>query len=283
MARQYIAMQVNLNPITGIPGESYNYVEQWMSNPIMLFIVLTVILLYYTLFASVGRAPTATGNGGANFLEILMWGVLLTVVLMNGLRYFYGANIVANISKLFSQEPELDITVTTDKGPSGPAPVPEITFEKQVFHVPGNTYSFDDAKAVCAAYGGRLASYNEIEDAYEDGADWCSYGWSDKQMALFPTQKDKWDKLQKIKGHEHDCGRPGVNGGYIANPNVKFGINCYGYKPDITKEEQKRMSESDGLPVTKKQQEFKKLVDHWKKKVPEIIVAPFNHNNWSAF
>jgi hypothetical protein len=39
--------------------------------------------------------------------------------------------------------------------------------------------------------------------------------------------------LQKIKGHEHDCGRPGVNGGYIANPLVKFGVNCYGNKRKI--------------------------------------------------
>lgn len=281
-------MQVNLNPITGVPGESYNYVDQWMSNPIVIFIVLVVILMYYTLFASVGTSsqPIGSGNGGANFLEILMWGVFLTVVLMNGLRYFYGANIVANISKLFQETPELDITVTTDSGKDsqdGPAPVPEITFEKQVFHIPGNTYKYDDAKAVCAAYGGRLASYNEIEDAYEDGADWCSYGWSEKQMALFPTQKEKWEKLQKIKGHEHDCGRSGINGGYFANPNVKFGINCYGYKPEITSQEQKNMSESDGLPVTKKQQDFKKLVDKWKKKIPEIIVAPFNNNSWSSF
>ena len=31
--------------------------------------------------------------------------------------------------------------------------------------------------------------------------------------------------MQKIEGHEHDCGRPGVNGGYIANPNVNFSRN----------------------------------------------------------
>ena len=48
------------------------------------------------------------------------------------------------------------------------------------------------------------------------------------QLALFPTQYGKWERLQKIKGHENDCGRPGINGGYIDNPNVKFGINCYG-------------------------------------------------------
>jgi hypothetical protein len=64
---------------------------------------------------------------------------------------------------------------------------------------------------------------------------------------------------------------------------VKFGINCYGYKPDITKEEEKAMRESDGMPVTKKEKEFKKLVEKWKKKIPEIVVAPFNNNNWSSF
>ena len=50
-------------------------------------------------------------------------------------------------------------------------------------------------------------------------------------MAYFPTQYDKWKKLQTIKGHENDCGRPGINGGFIDNPNVRFGINCFGYKP----------------------------------------------------
>ena len=51
---------------------------------------------------------------------------------------------------------------------------------------------------------------------------------------LFPTQKKLYDKLQKIPGHENDCGRQGVNGGYIKNPHVKFGVNCYGKKPKKT-------------------------------------------------
>ena len=277
-------MQVNLNPITGVPGESYNFVDQWMANPLILFIILVVVLFYYTLFASVPNQPMGTGTGGSgSFLEVLMWGVFLTVLLMNGLRYFYGANVVANVSKLFSETPELDITVTTDDGPDGAAPVPEITYEKQVFHIPGNKYTFKDAKAVCAAYGGDLASYDQIDEAFDEGADWCSYGWSKDQMAFFPTQKAKYDALQKKKGHEHDCGRPGINGGYIANPNVRFGINCYGYKPEITAQEEKMMRESDGMPVTKKEKDFKKLVEKWKTKIPDIIVAPFNNNNWSSF
>ena len=101
------------------------------------------------------------------------------------------------------------------------------------FNIPGNDYSFEDAKALCKAYGAELATYSQIEDAYKNGAEWCNYGWSANQMAFYPTQKTTWDKLQKIKGHNHDCGRPGINGGYIQNPRVRFGVNCYGPKPTI--------------------------------------------------
>ena len=33
------------------------------------------------------------------------------------------------------------------------------------------------------------------------------------------------------------CGRPGLNGGYFDNPNLKFGVNCYGVKDSATDEE----------------------------------------------
>ena len=141
--------------------------------------------------------------------------------------------------------------------------------------------NYDDAKAICQAYGGRLAKYEEIESAYKKGAGWCNYGWSDKQMALFPTQKEKWEHLQKIKGHEHDCGRQGINGGYIANPNVRFGVNCYGYKPKITKEEVDLMANTPLYPRTQREIDFDKRVNYWRDKLPEILVAPFNNNNWS--
>jgi hypothetical protein len=165
-------------------------------------------------------------------LEILLWGVFLVIIIINGMNYFLNVNIITSIKNLFSGEPEIDITV--ERETEG---VPELKFEKQVYHIPGNKYTFDDARAICKAYGNRLANYKEIENAYQNGGDWCSYGWSEDQMALFPTQIERWERLQKIKGHENDCGRPGINGGYIANPNVRFGVNCYGYRPKITSQE----------------------------------------------
>jgi hypothetical protein len=100
-------------------------------------------------------------------------------------------------------------------------------------------------------------------------------------MALFPTQKLTFDNLQKIKGHEHDCGRPGVNGGYIANPNVKFGVNCFGYKPKITSEEEEMMQNTTPYPKTEKDINMEKQVDFWKTKIDDILLSPFNYSTWS--
>jgi len=100
-------------------------------------------------------------------------------------------------------------------------------------------------------------------------------------MAFFPTQEEKWNKLQKIEGHEHDCGRPGINGGYIANPNVAFGVNCYGYKPAITNDEAEQMQNQQLYPKTNKEIMFDKKVDYWRSNLSDIMVSPFNSDNWS--
>jgi hypothetical protein len=135
---------------------------------------------------------------------------------------------------------------------------------------------------VCKAFDARLASYDEVEKAYNGGAQWCSYGWSDNQMALFPTQKNTWSRLQKIKGHENDCGRPGVNGGFIANPDVRFGINCYGFKPQITAAEADDMKTASIYPKTLKDLEKQQKVAYWQTKLSDIMVSPFNNDVWSA-
>ena len=120
-----------------------------------------------------------------------------------------------------------------------------------------------------------------MEDAYNNGGEWCGYGWSNGQMALFPTQKKTWNNLQKIPGHEHDCGRPGINGGYIDNPNVKFGINCFGYKPKINDQEQELMNNANIYPKTKADIAFEERVEHWKRKLSTILISPFSRTNWS--
>jgi hypothetical protein len=284
-------MDVNLNSVTGVPY-SYSYLNNLGTNPTVLVILSVVIIAYYVLFASLGVArgapasQTAAAAGSSIvYMEVLLWGVFIVLLLLNGMSYIFNVDITASIKNLFSETPEVDIIVDPDDiagdTNEGGTTVPELTRAKQVFHVPGNTYTYPNAKAVCRAYGGRLATYKEVEGAHDQGADWCSFGWSDGQMALYPTQFDKWKHLQGVEGHEHDCGRPGINGGYIGNENVRFGINCYGYKPEITEEEVQLMSETPLYPKTRRELAFEERVDYWRNKLSSILVAPFNHNNWS--
>ena len=126
-----------------------------------------------------------------------------------------------------------------------------------------------------------LETYKELEEAYEQGGEWCNYGWSDGQMALFPTQQKTFDGLQKIEGHENDCGRPGVNGGYMANPALKFGVNCFGYKPVINSTEQDLMANEPLYPKTLKDIAMENRVNYWKDKLATILVSPFNSSSWS--
>ena len=101
-------------------------------------------------------------------------------------------------------------------------------------------------------------------------------------MAYFPTNLKKWKKLQKIPGHENDCGRPGINGGFIDNPNVRFGANCYGFKPKITNTEEILMENSNLYPQTVNELEFDKKVKNYQNKLSEILVSPFNTKSWSV-
>ena len=284
-------MDVNLNSLFGVPS-AYGHFNDMISNPTVLIIVVVIIVAYVGLFATLGGGKPGAGPGvdasqssGTSALEILLWAVFILLVLLNGMSYMFNIDVTASLSKLFSKVPEIDIKVQQEEGSPTlvptPPPVPELKTEKQVFHIPGNLYGYEDSKAICKAYGARLASYDEIEDAYENGADWCSFGWSEGQMAFYPTQIAKYNELQRIPGHEHDCGRPGINGGYIANPNVKFGINCYGDKPKITKAEVIEMQETPLYPPTQSEIDFEKRVRTWKEKLPGIAVAPFNHDNWS--
>ena len=145
---------------------------------------------------------------------------------------------------------------------------------KEVFHISGNKYTYDEAPSVCAAYNAELATYDEVENAYAKGAEWCGYGWTMGGMALFPTQDKTWKKLQ----HEVDlkkktrCGRPGINGGYF-DPSLKLGVNCYGTKPSCN-------NRKYPIPVG---EENTDLINKFREESGKIKVSPFNRVGWSMW
>ena len=279
-------MSVNVDTMPGLP-ERYNYISKYGANPVILVLLAIIIILYYFLFSSLGKNElgslgldtTSETSSSLTFLGTLMWAFFLVLVFLNAVQYFFNIDITTSIKHLVAPQPEIDINVTEEgkKKTKGSGTIDKT----QVFHIPENKYSYKNAEALCKAYGAELASLKEIEKAHDQGAEWCSYGWSKGQHAYFPTQRETWNRLQKIKGHEHDCGRPGINGGYIDNENVRFGVNCVGIKPEMNEEEARRLAEDPIYPKSKEDIEEEKRIKYWKNKIPDILLAPYNKDRWS--
>tara|TARA_B100001769_G_C22110598_1_gene600681 strand:+ start:1278 stop:2225 length:948 start_codon:yes stop_codon:yes gene_type:complete len=297
----------NVSEITPSENKGFlNKIIDFLKNNVFVVVLVVVLIIYILLFSSLGNNINSSENTlvsdnfknitddisqefssevsnnsdseGRYLFELLLWSIFVLLILLNGVLYIFNIDVITSVKNLFGNVPQVEIVVDSD-GFKKVIPAKK----KEVYHIPDNVYDYETAKAICKARDSRLATYQELSDAYDKGADWCGYGWSQGQMALFPTQMEKWEKLQKIEGHENDCGRPGINGGYIDNPNVKYGINCYGYKHDITPEEAKLMIETPLYPNTKKEIEFNNKVEYWKKRIPDILLSPFSHNNWSIF
>ena len=265
---------------------------------IFLFVIIIGIVI---LVAYLGDNANVTINQMGqdeekvnNLFIFLFVGIILIIAIMGGTRYYFGTDVYAYINNLFGEEPEIDVVINHKTIPDEEPEKSEEDYElpeqpkaeplqEQVFNIPGNYYNYESAKNLCAAYDARLAKYEEIEDAYQNGAEWCNYGWSDGQMALFPTQPSTYTQLQGIEGHENDCGRPGINGGIIENPKVQFGVNCFGKKPPIDDDEKFLMENQTRFPKTKKDKARDKQIERMKKNLGNILVSPYNSQQWSRY
>jgi hypothetical protein len=244
-------------------------------EPMLLIAVIALMIIYYYVFSALGNNADGSASAFKIFIETTLWLLFIVLLLLNGISYLFGIDLMQTLNVLIhGSDSEVPGEAIDEDGI-------KIILNDQVFHLPENKYTYEDAQAVCKAYGARLATYDDMSKAYDKGADWCSYGWSDKQMAFFPTQKEKWDKLQKLPGHEQDCGRPGINGGYIYDPKMKYGINCYGSKPGIDRDQAELMREKPFYYKNMSELNFDKKVDYWRGELNKIEMAPFNHDNWS--
>ncbi len=189
-----------------------------------------------------------------------------------------------------------DLLGLSTPSPTAPPPefVPESQFfdqgavehvlpgKKEVFNVAQNKYTYSDADALCKAFGAELATYDQVKDAWQKGADWCNYGWVKGQAAVFPTQQSTFDKLQGGPESERmACGVPGVNGGYFDNPEMRFGVNCYGAKPSENEADVRAIMAQNG-DLTPEALAFDRKVLDYKSHMGEIPVNPFKPGTWSS-
>jgi len=147
--------------------------------------------------------------------------------------------------------------------------------KKEVFNIADNKYTYSDAEPLCKAFGAELATYDQVKEAWNSGADWCNYGWVKGQSAVYPTQKATYDKLQAGPEEERmACGVAGVNGGYFDNPELRFGVNCYGQRPSQNDTSVRHMMQRDANK-TQGGLEYDRKVQNYKTQMDQIPVNPF--------
>lgn len=164
-----------------------------------------------------------------------------------------------------------------NKNKSSPKFNNKVSNNKQVFNVKENIYTFDDAAAVCGALGAEIATIQQLIDAHEEGGEWCNVGWTKEGIAAYPIQYEAWKKMQDNDANKRKlCGRPGINVSRN-NPNLLYGVNCYGVKP-----KPKGTEIIKDVFISDKQRKLEQKIAEFQKNLKEIGVAPFNSNKWSA-
>lgn len=217
-------------------------------DPLMIVAPTLVILL----------AVILTSNS-YSALEYIMLVFFILIITFLGVNYFFGVQLTATLNDLFNTpKVNLDIVEPTESNE-------ETTESGQTYHVKGK-FDYTTARAVCKAYGAKLATLDQMEDAFDKGGEWCEYGWSEDQMVLYPTQKSSWQEYQETDNKEQ-CGIPGINGGYNVRVHQKLGVNCFGKKPDGVVPEL-------AVEPTKVDQQ----AAYWQQ---NLTVSPFNYTSWS--
>jgi hypothetical protein len=297
-----------------VTGEVIDNISEFVDNPMSVLIAIFVIIGFYILTYMFGIPMDKDGKPySISAIESTLWVSLVVILILDFFKYIFGwslDDIMAQIKSLFGGETSNEEDEEKKEGEEaeeesdqneettvGQQKCKEYEEEDdpnaEVFNVSNNLYTYDDANAICKSYDAKLATYDQVEKAYNNGAEWCNYGWSEGQLALFPTQKSTYDELQKLdvgvtdptKKRGNNCGRPGINGGYIANPYVRFGVNCYGKKPDATDADLQMMENKKNqvYPKTPEELELEKKIEHWKKnKNKYLTLNSYNTQKWSS-
>ncbi len=254
---------------------------------------------------------TNTNTGAASETPGWVWFAVIFLTLVGtfvGLFYYFAEDIQTGYNYLFTsirgalgldQEP-IPTPPSTPPTTEPPSIVPETEEQKresenilekvlpigrssEVFNVSKNDFTYYDAEPLCKALGAELATYEQVKEAYEKGADWCNYGWVKGQVALYPTQKATWEDLQKGPEDERGaCGKPGLNGGFFDNPEMRFGVNCYGPKPSQSAHDEAELMREGRIPRSTASLKIDQKVREFEAQADAMGILPFNKGKWAT-
>lgn len=254
----------------------------------ILKIILLILIFYITVF--ICRIPMTNGTKPVivMLIEHSLFFILISIIFFDIFKYIFDIHLVTIIfDKIYALWLPLPDEYPEDASNNSipkPAPILNPNKDREVFHISNNLYTYDDANAVCKSFDSRLANYEEVEDAYNNGSEFCSYGWSQDQQILFPTQKATWDKLQQTDNHKNDCGHMGVNGFHMTNPTLQFGVNCYGKKPKGSVNDLAQMSAKNNpvIPKTREEEILDAKVKFFQENKDKMFnISSFNSERWN--
>jgi hypothetical protein len=242
-----------------------------------------------TVVSNIASNSGVKSSGGSIAIYIIFAIFVIALVLISVFYKEIKKGIDDLMDKFGSVGPMPD--EATSAPPRVSEPVPEVEDsivekvlpgKKDVFNISSNRYAYADAEPLCKALGAELASYDQVKEAWDSGADWCNYGWTKGQLAVYPTQESTWKELQNGPEEQKGvCGKPGVNGGYFDNPELRFGVNCYGIKPPQSSNDARTVGAADNKPITPAVLEYEKKVAKYKAESNNIGILPFNKDKWA--
>jgi hypothetical protein len=283
--------------------------KAFAENPYSIFTVITFLLAFYlTIYVVQIPMSSLAKPVTIMFVETVTILLFITLLIIDFFKYVLNIDLLDfaldTIIKDLATKPPKPTPISTsipysvmaesEHDANAACTKPTHAPPGEVFNIRNNLYTYDEAREVCSIYGAKLATYDQIEHAYNKGAEWCNYGWSEGQMALFPTQKATWEKLQGKSNSgkcgstnnigNQSCGRPGINGGVIKNPHIRFGVNCYGKKPEPSESDLALMKANTEIkqPENKRDADLQAKMDVWKQHSDKfLLVNSFNKTKWA--
>ena len=126
-----------------------NKVKVNYSTYILAFISIIVLFVFLSIFNTSMHSSSSDNEGNPLYklIEIILIAFALVVMTMVIINYMLGINVSAKLTGIENADPEIDIIIENEKKTSPNI----IKKKKEVFHLPDNIYTYEDAKSVCKA------------------------------------------------------------------------------------------------------------------------------------
>ena len=113
-----------MNSVDVSPSSGFSHIYDSMNNslsnanPLVLVALTLIIIFYFIVFSYLGYSINYSQpqeSGGMRVVEIIMWGLIVFLVLINGIQYFFKIDVKTAINNLFNGKPEVDIKIEPEK------------------------------------------------------------------------------------------------------------------------------------------------------------------------